>query len=251
MRRIIAAILLDRRPRHRRRASSPRPPTRPASRPPSRPPPAATVVAPVVVPAYGYGWHGFGPGFGFGFGFFGFLGTLLFVFIVFGLIRAIVLRRPRPARPLGRPRLGGYQGWRPGNRAPRTFDDWHRRRTTHRPGHRAARRRRMLRPADPLPPAATRPRASCPGTHPRSLPHYDASHEDRPRRRRRGQDRRRWPATTSSTPASRSSPRPTGRRRSRPPGAAIRTWSCSTSGCPDSTVSTSPVSCAATRRSRS
>ncbi len=47
----------------------------------------ATVVAPVVVPAYGYGW-GWHPGFGI----FGFLAALFFLFIVFGLIRAIVWR---------------------------------------------------------------------------------------------------------------------------------------------------------------
>ncbi len=82
-----------------------------------------TVVAPVVIPAYGYGWHGFGPGFGFGFGFLGFLGTLLFVVIVVGLIRAIVFG--------GRGRHGHwgdrgsrYQGWR--STVHHEFEDWHR-----------------------------------------------------------------------------------------------------------------------------
>ena len=40
----------------------------------------------VTYPGPGYGWHPFG----IGFGFFGFLGTLLFLFLVFGLIRALV-----------------------------------------------------------------------------------------------------------------------------------------------------------------
>lgn len=63
-----------------------------------------TVVAPV--PAYGwgygmgYGWHPFGVGFGF----FGFLGTLLFLFLVFALIRAIVFRGGH----------GRHGGWGPG-----------------------------------------------------------------------------------------------------------------------------------------
>ena len=89
-----------------------------------------TVVAPVAVPpyAYGYGWH---PG-GFGFGIFGFLATLFFLFIIFGLIRAIFWR--------GGP--GRRGGWGPGGwggpgggygrsawegRAHDTFEDWHRR----------------------------------------------------------------------------------------------------------------------------
>ena len=46
---------------------------------------SAAVVTPVVVPAYGYGY---GWGWHAGFGFFGFLATLFFLFIVFGLIRA-------------------------------------------------------------------------------------------------------------------------------------------------------------------
>ena len=59
-------------------------------------------VTPVVVPVYGYGWHPFG----FGFGFLGFLGTLLFIVIVFGLIRAIAYG--------GRHRHWGGSGWGPG-----------------------------------------------------------------------------------------------------------------------------------------
>jgi hypothetical protein len=62
----------------------------------------ATVAAPVVVPpygygaGYGYGWHPFG----FGFSIFGLLFGLFFVFIIFGLIRAIF--------------WGGHRGWGPG-----------------------------------------------------------------------------------------------------------------------------------------
>jgi hypothetical protein len=78
-----------------------------------------TVVAPV--PAYGwgygpgYGWHPFG----FGFGIFGLLFGLFFLFIIFGLIRAIFWggRRGR-----GHGGWGGTSGWgSPG------FEEWHRR----------------------------------------------------------------------------------------------------------------------------
>lgn len=74
---------------------------------------------------YGYGWH---PG-GFGFGFFGFLGTLLFLFLVIGLLRAVFFRG-RHGRDWG-PR-GGPGGWGPGRgwwetRAHEGFDEWHRR----------------------------------------------------------------------------------------------------------------------------
>ena len=65
-----------------------------------------TVVAPVVVPAYGYGWSGLAPVASV----FGFLIGLFFLFLVFGLIRAIFFGgRRRPAGPgwggLGRRRL--------------------------------------------------------------------------------------------------------------------------------------------------
>ncbi len=86
----------------------------------------ATVVNPVVVPAYGYGW-GWGPGFGGGF--FAFIGTLIILFIVFGLIRALIWG--------GRGHRGGGHwggpGWDPDARRAHfesrfhgTFDDWHR-----------------------------------------------------------------------------------------------------------------------------
>jgi hypothetical protein len=93
---------------------------------------SGTVVAPVVVPGYGYG-YGWSP-FGFGFGFFGFLGTLLFLFIVFGLLRAILFRGG-PGRHGGWGR-GGQGGWGRGgwgdhgpweSRAHETFDAWHQR----------------------------------------------------------------------------------------------------------------------------
>ena len=93
-----------------------------------------TAVAPVVVPAYayGYGWHP-----GFGFGFFGFLGTLLFLFIVFALLRAIFWRGgPGRRGGWGSGGWGGY-GYGKGpnghghgpweSRANEAFDDWHRR----------------------------------------------------------------------------------------------------------------------------
>ena len=98
----------------------------------------ATVVAPVIVPAYGYGfgWH---PGFGI----FGFFATLFFLFIVFGLIRAVFWwgghgrhggwARGGWAGPGGHgygngPDSSGGPGRSPWEaRAHDTFDDWHRR----------------------------------------------------------------------------------------------------------------------------
>ncbi len=85
-----------------------------------------TVVTPVL-PAYaygaGYGWHPFG----FGFGFFGFLFTLFFLLLVFGLIRAIVFGGRRHGGHWGDP------GWDRDARRSRfesrfhgTFEDWHR-----------------------------------------------------------------------------------------------------------------------------
>jgi hypothetical protein len=87
----------------------------------------ATVVAPVVVPTlgFGYGWNPFG-------WVFGFFATVFFLFIVFGLLRAIFWRG-------GPGRVGwGGAGWDgPGHdghnrsrweaRSHETFDDWHRR----------------------------------------------------------------------------------------------------------------------------
>ncbi len=82
----------------------------------------ATVVAPIAPYGigYGYGWHGGG------FGFFGFLGTLLFIFIVFGLIRAIFWRGGPGRGPWGHDHGGrGRTFW--DSRFGESFDDWHRR----------------------------------------------------------------------------------------------------------------------------
>lgn len=83
------------------------------------------VVTTVPAYGYGYGWH---PG-GFGFGFFGFLGTLLFLFLLIGLLRAVFFRGG-PGRGWG-PR-GGPGAWGPGRawmetRGREGFDEWHRR----------------------------------------------------------------------------------------------------------------------------
>jgi hypothetical protein len=94
------------------------------------------VVAPVVVPVAGWGagwgWSPFG-------WFFGFLATLFFVFLVFGLIRAIVWGGRHGHRGWGGPGYrGGNGGWSDGGgsghgrspweaRAHETFEDWHRR----------------------------------------------------------------------------------------------------------------------------
>ncbi|MFL5777486.1 MAG: hypothetical protein ACJ761_00955 [Chloroflexota bacterium] len=94
-----------------------------------------SAATPVVIPAYGWGF--FHP---WGFGLFGFFGLLLFLFIVFALIRAIAWG----GRGYGRGGWGrGYgRGWGgPGHwddpehrgrigdfeeRARDTFEDWHR-----------------------------------------------------------------------------------------------------------------------------
>jgi hypothetical protein len=86
----------------------------------------ATVVTPVVAPVYAYGW---GPGFGFGHWFFGFVGTLIFLFLIFGLIRAIFWG----GRHRGGPGGGWGPGWDPDARRDHyaskfhgTFEQWHR-----------------------------------------------------------------------------------------------------------------------------
>jgi hypothetical protein len=94
--------------------------------------------ATVVVPAYGYG-YGYGHPFGFGFGFFGFLGTLLFIFLIFGLLRAVFFRGGPGHRGGWGPGWGGGPGgWNTGNhdhdrtrnfwesRFGESFDEWHR-----------------------------------------------------------------------------------------------------------------------------
>jgi hypothetical protein len=100
---------------------------------------AAASGATVVAPAYGwgygmgYGWHPFG----FGFGIFGFLFGLFFLFLIFGLIRAIFWGGRRGWRPGG---WGGRSGWSgPGQagdshhernpwieRFGPSFEEWHR-----------------------------------------------------------------------------------------------------------------------------
>jgi len=100
----------------------------------------ATVIAPAYGLGYGmgygmgYGWHPFG----FGFGIFGLLFGLFFLFIVFGLIRAIFWGGRRGWGP---GRWGGPGGWsgpgQPGDhshyernpwieRFGPSFEEWHR-----------------------------------------------------------------------------------------------------------------------------
>ena len=96
-----------------------------------------TPVAPGTYP-YGYGYgYGFGPGWGHGFSIFGFLGTLLVISIIFGLLRA-AFWRGRGGGGWGRHGYwggpGGFGGpggpgkWEhdPRNRFHQTFEDWHR-----------------------------------------------------------------------------------------------------------------------------
>jgi hypothetical protein len=75
------------------------------------------VVTPGGYPVGPYigGW-GYGYGHGIGFGFFGFLGTLFFIFLLFGLLRAAFGGRGRRA-------WGGPGGWG-GPRDPRIRDAW-------------------------------------------------------------------------------------------------------------------------------
>jgi hypothetical protein len=94
------------------------------------PPDGGTVVAPVVIHGHGWGW-------GFpGFGFFGFLATLFFILLVFGLLRAIVWGGREHGHGWGSGGPGGrswdHDGgpWR--DRARGTFDTWHR--EAHAPG---------------------------------------------------------------------------------------------------------------------
>ena len=99
-----------------------------------------TVVAPI--PAYGLG-YGYGYAmhpFGFGLGFFGFLGTLFFLLLVFALIRAVFFRGGHGRRGGWGPGWGGGPGaWGgPGDhehgrgrnfwesRFGESFDEWHR-----------------------------------------------------------------------------------------------------------------------------
>jgi hypothetical protein len=81
-----------------------------------------------VVPGGPYVGYGWGWGFGHGFGFFGFLGGLLFLFLLIGLIRAAV---GGPRRGWGGgygPHHGPGGGWAGGweERAREAHDAWHR-----------------------------------------------------------------------------------------------------------------------------
>ena len=114
--------------------------------------PSGSVVTPVAPGAYGYPYgygYGYG-GWGHGFSIFGFLGTLLFIFIIVGLLRAIFWRNRwgggwghhgygkwgpgGPGGP-GGAAFGGPGRWGdpsqfgqhdPRNRFHQTFEDWHR-----------------------------------------------------------------------------------------------------------------------------
>ena len=91
--------------------------------------PDGTVVTPVVPGGYPYG-YGYGPGWGWGHGGFsilGFLGTLLFIFLIVGLLRA-AFWRGGGGWGHGR-RWDGPGKWGDGEhrgRFQQTFDDWHR-----------------------------------------------------------------------------------------------------------------------------
>ena len=67
--------------------------------------PAGTVVTPVAPVPYPYYYGGWGWGWGHGFPFLGFIGFFLFLFLIFGLFRAIFWR----GRGWGGP--GGRGGW--------------------------------------------------------------------------------------------------------------------------------------------
>jgi hypothetical protein len=85
--------------------------------------PGAYIGGPYVG-GWGYGWHG-------GFSFFGFLGTLFFIFLLFGLLRAAFGRGRGwgPGRWGGPGGPGGWdrhdpRGWE--GRAKEIHDEWHR-----------------------------------------------------------------------------------------------------------------------------
>jgi hypothetical protein len=93
---------------------------------------AAAGGATIVAPIGPYGW--WGPGWGFGGLLFGFIGLLILIFIVGGLLRAIFWRGPRWSHgSWGRHGTwgpGGPEGFRGGPweaRARELHDEWHRR----------------------------------------------------------------------------------------------------------------------------
>jgi hypothetical protein len=78
-----------------------------------------------VAPGAAYVGYGWGFGWGHGFGFFGFLGGLLFLFLVIGLIRAAFGGARHGWGPgYGHRRGWGYGGWE--DRAREAHDAWHR-----------------------------------------------------------------------------------------------------------------------------
>jgi hypothetical protein len=100
--------------------------------------PAGTVVTPVAPVPYPYYYGGWGWGWGHGFPFLGFIGFFLFLFLIFGLMRAIFWRG-RWGGPGGRSGWGGPggYGYGPGGtgkwgdhdhraRFQEAFDDMHR-----------------------------------------------------------------------------------------------------------------------------
>jgi len=72
--------------------------------------PAGTVVTPVAPVPYPYYYGGWGWGWGHGFPFLGFIGFFLFLFLIFGLMRAIFWRG-RWGGPGGRGGWGGPGGY--------------------------------------------------------------------------------------------------------------------------------------------
>jgi hypothetical protein len=100
--------------------------------------PDGTVVTPVAPGAYGFPYgYGYGPGWGHGFSIFGFLGTLLVIFIIVGLLRAAFWRGRAWGGGGWGPGYGKWGGpggpgrWGNGEHDPRsrfhqTFEDWHR-----------------------------------------------------------------------------------------------------------------------------
>lgn len=102
--------------------------------------PDGTIVVPVTsggYPVFGPNGYGYGPGgWGHGFSIFGVLGTLLVLFLVVGLIRAVAFggRHGRgnwggqgwgsPGRPGGPGGPGGPGSWAAGG--PAAFETWHR-----------------------------------------------------------------------------------------------------------------------------
>jgi hypothetical protein len=91
--------------------------------------PDGTVVTPVAPGAYGYPYgYGYGPGWGWGHGFsiFGFLGTLLVIFLIIGLLRAAFWRGRGWGGGWGGPGRWGNGGHDPRSRFHQTFEDWHR-----------------------------------------------------------------------------------------------------------------------------